>query len=51
VAFNQTATLNARLRAPSSPGTYTLKWDMLQENVAWFRTKGVATFDQTVVVK
>jgi hypothetical protein len=51
VTFNQGATLNAKLRAPSSPGTYILKWDMLQENVTWFRAKGVATGDQTVVVK
>ncbi len=51
VAFNQGVTLNAKLRAPSSPGTYTLKWDMVQEGVTWFRNKGVATADQTVVVK
>jgi hypothetical protein len=51
VAFNRGATLNAKLRAPSSPGTYTLKWDMLQEGVTWFRAKGVPTGDQTVVVK
>ena len=51
VAVNQGVTLNAKLRAPSSPGTYTLKWDMVQEGVTWFRNKGVATADQTVVVK
>lgn len=51
VAFNQSVSLNANLRAPSSPGTYTLKWDMVHEGVTWFRTKGVPTGDQTVVVK
>ena len=51
VAFNQGASLNANLRAPSSPGTYTLKWDMVQEGVTWFRNKGVPTGDQTVVVR
>ena len=51
VAFNKSVTLNANLRAPSNPGTYILKWDMLQEGVTWFRNKGVPTGDQTVVVK
>jgi hypothetical protein len=51
VASTKSVTLNANLRAPSSPGTYILKWDMLQEGVTWFRNKGVPTFDQTVVVK
>ena len=51
VASNKSVTLNANLRAPSSPGTYILKWDMLQEGVTWFRNKGVATGNQTVVVK
>jgi hypothetical protein len=51
VASTKSVTLNANLRAPSSPGTYTLRWDMLHENVTWFRAKGVPTGDQTVVVK
>ncbi len=51
VGFNQSAVLNANLRAPSNPGTYTLKWDMIQEGITWFRDKGVPPGNQTVVVK
>jgi hypothetical protein len=43
--------IRATIVAPSSPGTYVLKWDMVQEYVTWFSQKGVATFDQTVVVR
>jgi hypothetical protein len=43
--------IRATIVAPSSPGIYVLKWDMVQEYVGWFSQRGVATFDQTVVVK
>lgn len=52
VGPNQTTTLpSATLQAPSNPGTYILKWDMVHENKAWFSWKGVPTGEQTVVVK
>lgn len=47
----QKAVYIANLQTPHALGTYTLKWDMVQEGVAFFRDKGVATFDQTVIVR
>ena len=46
----QSVTVNASVTAPSAGGTLTLKWDLVQEGVAWLSTKGVATADQQVVV-
>ena len=43
--------LQANLRYPSAPGTYTLRWDLVQEGVSWFSGKGVATANQTVSVR
>lgn len=37
--------LQAALQYPSAPGSYVLKWDMVQEGVAWFSQKGVPTGD------
>ncbi len=51
VTPNQAVTVQAKVKAPSSAGTYTLRWDMLQGGATWFSQKGVATRDQTVVVK
>jgi hypothetical protein len=46
-----TVTLAAQVQAPSKPGTYVLKWDLVRENVAWFSWQGVLTKDQTVTVR
>jgi hypothetical protein len=46
----QSVNVQAILDLPSAPGTYTVRWDMLQEGVAWFSTKGVATKSQTVTI-
>jgi len=40
----------AKLVAPPAPGTYTLEWDMVEEGVTWFSTKGVPTGNRTVTV-
>ncbi len=50
VAPGQSVTLQANVVAPSAQGTYTLRWDMVQEGVTWFSGQGVKTYDQTVVV-
>lgn len=42
--------LEAQVKAPSSGGTYTLKFDLVQEGVAWLSTRGVATADRSVSV-
>jgi hypothetical protein len=49
--MRQAVMLRAKVKAPSNAGTYTLRWDMLQQGVTWFSQKGVATRDQTVAVK
>ena len=43
-------TLQAALLFPSGTGTYTLKWDMVEEGVSWFSGKDVKTYDQPVQV-
>jgi hypothetical protein len=50
VAPGAAQTLQATVQVPVAPGTYTLKWDLVQEGIAWFSGKGVPTFNQTVVV-
>jgi hypothetical protein len=50
VAPGAAQTLQAKVQMPAAPGTYTLRWDLVQEGVTWFSGKGVRTFDQAVVV-
>lgn len=47
VATGQTATFTIPITAPSTPGTYNLQWQMVQELVAWF---GASTTNQVVNV-
>ena len=47
---NETVELTAAVRAPTKPGTYTLKWDMVHEYVTWFETQGSPTLNVTVTV-
>ena len=51
VGPSQSLALTASLQAPAAPGTYTLKWDMVQDGVTWFSSQGVATGNQTVTVQ
>jgi len=46
----QSVTVNATVTAPNVGGTHSLRWDLVQEGVAWLSTKGVATANQQVVV-
>lgn len=50
VAPGETVYLKATLIAPSVPGTYTLQWDMVHENVTWFSNQGAPTENQIVGV-
>ncbi|HVR89168.1 MAG TPA: N-acetylmuramoyl-L-alanine amidase [Candidatus Limnocylindria bacterium] len=50
VAPGATQTLQAQLQFPTAPGAYTLKWDLVQEGVAWFSSQNVAPFPQGVTV-
>jgi hypothetical protein len=42
-----TVSLTAQVTAPGTEGTYTLKWDMVQEPGTWFSSMGNAIKDQT----
>lgn len=50
LAAGQVMQLQANLKFPSGPGTYILRWDMVQEGVSWFSGKGVRMAEQTVSV-
>lgn len=50
-ALQNSVTVSASVLAPPTPGTYSLRWDMVHEAVTWFSTQGVGTFNQTVEVK
>ncbi len=46
-----TATFNTiELRAPKTPGTYTLRWDMVHEGITWFGARGSPTADLEIQV-
>ena len=40
VATGQTLNLTASLKAPSTPGSYNLLWDVVHEGVTWFSGQG-----------
>lgn len=44
-------TVGASLQAPPAAGTYTLQWDMVNENVTWFSTQGVPTGNKVITVQ
>ncbi len=50
VAPGAAQTLQATVQVPTTPGSYTLKWDLVQEGISWFSGKGVPTFNQPVAV-
>jgi hypothetical protein len=46
----QSVSLTAPVVAPTNPGTYSLRFDLVQEGVTWFSLKGAAPTDFTVTV-
>jgi hypothetical protein len=46
---NQSVQLDGKIKAPQQPGTYTLKWDMI-EGSSYFTEHGVPTGNQQVTV-
>lgn len=51
IAPDGTATFeNVELRAPQTPGAYTLKWDMVHEGITWFNARGSPTDDLPIAV-
>ena len=50
LASGQSVSLTAQVSAPTNPGTYSLRFDLVQEGVTWFSLKGAAPTDFTVTV-
>ncbi len=50
IAAGATALVNAQVQAPASPGTYVLRFDLVQEGITWFSSKGVTNGATTVAV-
>ncbi len=50
VPKNGTATFNFQLKAPATPGTYTLVLDMAHDGVTWFSWQGAATWSRSIQV-
>ncbi|HLF27358.1 MAG TPA: hypothetical protein VJG32_13570 [Anaerolineae bacterium] len=48
IGWGQQQTITAWVKAPSAAGNYRLTWDLVQENVAWFKDRG-ATRQEIVV--
>jgi hypothetical protein len=42
--------VHASFVVPPKPGTYLLRWDMIEEGGMWFSAKGVPTGDRTIAV-
>ena len=51
VAPNQTVTVNANVKAPAASGTYLLRFDVVQEGVAWFSGQGIPMGSATLQVQ
>ncbi len=50
IAPCQSVTLTASVQAPPSAGNWTIEWDMVNEGVTWFSSKGVPTGNKFVSV-
>jgi hypothetical protein len=50
LASGQSVSLNATVAAPTTPGTYSLRFDLVQEGVSWFSLKGATATNFTVNV-
>jgi|GEM_PF-959130 len=46
----QAVSLQAQLRTPATPGTYRLRWDMVQEMVTWFADQNQPALDLPNIV-
>jgi len=51
VAPGQAVTLNVIVKMPPSTGSYVLRFDVVQEGVAWFSGQGVPTGSATLQVQ
>jgi hypothetical protein len=51
VAPGQSVQVQANVTFPTAAGRYFIKWDLVQEGVAWFSSKGVPTRNELVAVQ
>ena len=51
VAPGASVTVNATVALPTTPGTFALKFDLVQEGVSWFSGQGVPAESITVTVQ
>ena len=51
VPLGGSTAVNARVLAPTRPGSYTLQWDLLHEGQAWFSERGATTLNVPIVVE
>ena len=51
VAPGEEVAVHVEIVAPSQPGDYTLRLDLVWENFAWFSAKGAQTRDVGVTVR
>jgi hypothetical protein len=47
----ETADIEIKVRAPQTPGRYTVEFDMVVEHVAWFEDHGSGTLRHELVVE
>jgi SAM-dependent methyltransferase len=50
LAVNESIQMEFSLKTPAEPGTYTLRLDMLQEEVCWFSQHGTGYLDLPLVI-
>ena len=51
VGVGPSAVVPSTVQLPGSVGSYTLKWDLVQEGVSWFSSLGVNTLNESVSVQ
>jgi hypothetical protein len=51
VAPGEAVTMNVTVKTPASPGTYVLRFDVVQEGVTWFSGQGVPMGSTTLQVQ
>lgn len=50
ISYGKTVNFESKIKLPSKPGYYTIKWDMVKDDGTWFSTLGIPTFNQFIYV-
>jgi MFS family permease len=51
VAPGDSSKVLPRVQAPAEAGTYLLRWDLVEENITWFRDRGHALPEEEVIIE